>query len=48
MAGLGAGLRAHVESGFTTLCRCWAIIRADGAKYGFTDHDLTFVAAGRA
>jgi uncharacterized phage protein (TIGR02218 family) len=41
MAGLSEGLRAHIEGGFTTLCRCWAIIRADGAKYGFTDHDLT-------
>ena len=46
MAGLGAGLRAHVESGFTTLCRCWAIIRADGATYGFTDHDLPLVFDG--
>jgi uncharacterized phage protein (TIGR02218 family) len=41
MAGLNEGLVAHVESGSTTLCRCWAIIRRDGAQYGFTDHDVS-------
>ncbi len=34
----------HLQTGLTTLCRCWAITRADGETYGFTDHDcmLTF------
>ncbi|WP_171179437.1 DUF2163 domain-containing protein [Ruegeria sp. HKCCD8929] len=39
MAGMSDAFRAHVESGLTTLCRCWAITRADGVEYGFTDHD---------
>ncbi|MEY8838991.1 DUF2163 domain-containing protein, partial [Cribrihabitans sp. XS_ASV171] len=44
MAGMDAAFRAHVESGVTTLCRAWAIRRADGVQHGFTDHDrdLTF------
>ncbi|MEX0286756.1 MAG: DUF2163 domain-containing protein [Paracoccaceae bacterium] len=36
---MDAGFQAHVESGLTTLCRCWAITRSDGVAYGFTDHD---------
>lgn len=34
----------HARTGLTTLCRAWAITRADGVTYGFTDHDcaLTF------
>ena len=38
-AGMSAAFRAHVESGVTTLCRCWALTRTDGVEYGFTDHD---------
>ncbi|MFV0361189.1 DUF2163 domain-containing protein [Tropicimonas sp.] len=29
----------HLQSGTTTVCRCWKIIRRDGATMGFTDHD---------
>lgn len=38
------GLFEHLESGTTTVARCWAVLRSDGASYGFTDHDrpLTF------
>lgn len=34
----------HLETGVTTLARCWAVVRRDGTTYGFTDHDqpLTF------
>lgn len=32
-------LLAHLQSGITTLCRCWDITRADGTVLGFTDHD---------
>ncbi|MBE1284719.1 MAG: DUF2163 domain-containing protein [Rhodobacteraceae bacterium] len=39
MAGMSDDFRAHVESGLTTLCRCWEIRRKDGVSYGFTDHD---------
>ena len=39
MRQLPAGLQAHLDSGATTLCRCWRLTRADGAVFGFTDHD---------
>ncbi|MHA6262173.1 DUF2163 domain-containing protein [Arenibacterium sp. CAU 1754] len=39
MAGMDTAFQAHVQSGLTTLCRCWAITRRDGVEYGFTDHD---------
>lgn len=44
MSGLNAGLKAHLETGLTTVCRCWALTRVDGLLLGFTDHDgdLTF------
>ncbi len=32
---------AHIATGQTSLCRCWAIVRKDGATFGFTDHDRT-------
>lgn len=32
-------LQDHLNSGLTTLCRCWSITRADGVRFGFTDHD---------
>jgi uncharacterized phage protein (TIGR02218 family) len=37
---LSAELEAHLETGVTTVCRCWAVVRGDGVTYGFTDHDL--------
>lgn len=40
MAGISAEFQNHVETGLTTLCRCWAITRRDGVEYGFTDHDM--------
>lgn len=39
MSGLNTGLKAHLESGITTVCRCWALTRRDGVTMGFTDHD---------
>ncbi|MCK4713546.1 MAG: DUF2163 domain-containing protein [Marinosulfonomonas sp.] len=39
--GLSAELQAHLASGITTVCRCWAVVRRDGVVFGFTDHDLT-------
>lgn len=41
MKTLPAGLAAALASGATTLCWCWRVDRADGAVYGFTDHDAT-------
>lgn len=32
-------LQAHLGSGATTVCRCWAVVRRDGQVLGFTDHD---------
>ena len=32
-------LQTRLDSGVTTLCRCWVIKRADGVTQGFTDHD---------
>ncbi|MCA8870032.1 MAG: DUF2163 domain-containing protein [Rhodobacteraceae bacterium] len=32
-------LAAHLETGATTLCRCWQLTRRDGVVMGFTDHD---------
>jgi len=40
MGTMDHGLQAHLQSGLTTLCRCWAITRADGQSFGFTDHDM--------
>lgn len=37
--GMEQAFRDHVASGLTTLCRCWALTRVDGTRYGFTDHD---------
>jgi uncharacterized phage protein (TIGR02218 family) len=34
-----AALQAKLDSGATTLCRCWVLTRADGVVLGFTDHD---------
>lgn len=39
MAGMSDGFRDQLDSGLTTLCRCWAVTRSDGVEYGFTDHD---------
>lgn len=39
MGGINAAFQAHVQSGLTTLCRCWAVTRRDGVTFGFTDHD---------
>lgn len=36
----------HLESGLTTLCRCWAVTRRDGTVLGFTDHDLPLLFEG--
>lgn len=39
MSGLSEAFRAHLQSGITTMCRCWALTRGDGVVLGFTDHD---------
>jgi uncharacterized phage protein (TIGR02218 family) len=39
MRTIPAALQAKLDSGVTTLCRCWLITRRDGVVQGFTEHD---------
>ncbi|MDE4132111.1 DUF2163 domain-containing protein [Phaeobacter sp. QD34_3] len=43
MAGPSQAFLDHVATGNTSLCRAWALTRADGTFYGFTDHDRDLV-----
>jgi uncharacterized phage protein (TIGR02218 family) len=38
-------LAAHVAGRITTLASCWIIVRTDGVKLGFTDHDRPLTVA---
>jgi uncharacterized phage protein (TIGR02218 family) len=53
MRALDPALADALAGGATTLCACWLIVRADGVRLGFTDHDedvrfdgVVFAAAG--
>ena len=48
MKYLPVGMQAHLNDGTTTLAWCWRIERADGAIFGFTDHDHALEIAGTA
>lgn len=39
-------LLAHLGSGVTTLARAWRVVRRDGQRLGFTDHDQDIVLDG--
>ncbi len=39
MKTLPTGMQDHLDTGATTLCRCWQVTRNDGTTFGFTDHD---------
>src|SRR5690606_3560678 len=39
VSGISEALAAHLASGATTVARCFAVTRRDGATLGFTDHD---------
>ena len=39
MRDLPSSLQSSLDSGATTLARCWAVTRNDGLTLGFTDHD---------
>lgn len=39
MRTIPSALQAKLESGCTTMCRCWILTRSDGVVQGFTDHD---------
>jgi uncharacterized phage protein (TIGR02218 family) len=40
-----SALQAKLDSGVTTLARCWIVTRRDGAVMGFTDHDTDLTVA---
>jgi uncharacterized phage protein (TIGR02218 family) len=42
----GDALHAHLQSGATTVCRAWTVVRSDGTVLGFTDHDRDLVVDG--
>ena len=46
MRAIPPPLQAKLDSGVTTLCRCWTIRRQDGVTQGFTDHDEDIVIDG--
>jgi uncharacterized phage protein (TIGR02218 family) len=39
MRAIPSALQAKLDSGVTTLARCWKVTRRDGVVMGFTDHD---------
>ncbi len=43
MRTIPSALQAKLDSGVTTLCRCWIVTRRDGVVQGFTDHDEDIV-----
>jgi len=43
MRKIPSALQAKLDSGVTTLCRCWKLQRRDGVIMGFTDHDQDIV-----
>ncbi|GKY88736.1 DUF2163 domain-containing protein [Sinisalibacter aestuarii] len=45
---LADAFQAHLDTGVTTLARCWALTRRDGTVYGFTDHDRDIAFGGIA
>ena len=46
MRTIPSALQAKLDSGVTTLARCWIITRRDGVTMGFTDHDADLTVAG--
>ena len=46
MRTLSTALRAHLDSGATTLCHCWRLETAAGEIFGFTDHDRDLLVGG--
>jgi len=46
MRSIPQALQDQLDSGATTLCWCWRIIRQDGVMLGFTEHDSDLVFDG--
>ncbi|MBB5516542.1 putative phage protein (TIGR02218 family) [Rubricella aquisinus] len=47
MRAFDEAFQAMLDSGVTTLARCWRIVRRDGVRFGFTDHDRDLVVDGQ-
>jgi uncharacterized phage protein (TIGR02218 family) len=45
MRTIPTALQDKLDTGVTTLCRCWIVTRTDGEVQGFTDHDRDIVLA---
>ncbi len=43
MRTIPPALQAKLDTGATTLARCWIVTRRDGVVQGFTDHDEDIV-----
>ena len=43
MRSIPPALQQKLDSGVTTLARCWLLTRNDGVVQGFTDHDEDIV-----
>ncbi|OYU49048.1 MAG: beta tubulin [Rhizobiales bacterium PAR1] len=43
MRKIPAALAGALQTGATTLCRCWRLTRQDGVVLGITDHDIDLV-----
>jgi len=46
MRGISDALQARLDTGATTMCRCWLVERHDGVRFGFTDHDRDLIIEG--
>ncbi len=46
MSAQSDALYAHLATGCTTVCHRWLVERADGQRFGFTDHDRDIVIDG--
>ena len=46
MLTIPSDMQARLDGGATTLCWCWRVTRADGAVFGFTEHDRDLLVEG--
>ncbi|MFA5662407.1 DUF2163 domain-containing protein [Castellaniella sp.] len=46
MKTVDARISAHVRSQVTTLCTCWELVRTDGQRFTWTDHDTDVLLGG--
>ncbi len=46
MRAVPSALQAKLDSGVTTLARCWKVTRRDGVVTGYTDHDRDLIIDG--